>query len=81
MKYAVVLGDGMSDYPVEELDNNTPLMSARKPHMDFMARNARHYGLCQTTVDSLPPAATWRTLRSWGMIRPDTITAGALWKP
>lgn len=54
MKYAVILGDGMSDYPVEELDNNTPLMSARKPHMDFMAKNARHYGLCQTTVESLP---------------------------
>ncbi|BAI62520.1 2,3-bisphosphoglycerate-independent phosphoglycerate mutase [Methanocella paludicola SANAE] len=54
MKYAVILGDGMSDYPVEELDNNTPLMSARKPHMDFMAMNARHYGLCQTTVESLP---------------------------
>jgi 2,3-bisphosphoglycerate-independent phosphoglycerate mutase len=54
MKYAVVLGDGMSDYPVEELNNNTPLMSARKPNMDFMAGNARHYGLCQTTVESLP---------------------------
>ena len=54
MKYAVILGDGMSDNPVPELDGRTPLMVARKPGMDFMARHARHFGLCQTTVASLP---------------------------
>ena len=54
MKYAVVLGDGMSDYPVKELNNNTPLMCARKPYMDLMASQARHYGLAQTTVEHLP---------------------------
>jgi 2,3-bisphosphoglycerate-independent phosphoglycerate mutase len=54
MKYAVVLGDGMSDYPVKELENKTPLMRARKPNMDFIAGNASHFGLCQTTVESLP---------------------------
>jgi 2,3-bisphosphoglycerate-independent phosphoglycerate mutase len=54
MKYAVVIGDGMSDYPVRELGNKTPLMCARKPNMDFMARHASHFGLCQTTVDGLP---------------------------
>jgi len=54
MKYAVILGDGMSDYPVKELNGRTPLMCASKPNMDFMARHASHYGLCQTTVEGLP---------------------------
>ncbi|HTY91247.1 MAG TPA: cofactor-independent phosphoglycerate mutase [Methanocella sp.] len=66
MKYAVVLGDGMSDYPVKELNGNTPLMSARKPNMDFMARHARHYGLCQTTVESLPAGSDVANLAVMG---------------
>ena len=28
MKYIVILGDGMADYPVEELGNKTPLQAA-----------------------------------------------------
>ncbi len=39
MKYLVIIGDGMADFPVEELDGKTPLMAANKPSMDFMARN------------------------------------------
>jgi 2,3-bisphosphoglycerate-independent phosphoglycerate mutase len=54
MKYAVILGDGMSDYPVKELGNLTPLMYAKKPNMDFIASRASQYGLCQTTVEGLP---------------------------
>jgi 2,3-bisphosphoglycerate-independent phosphoglycerate mutase len=37
MKYIVVIGDGMADFPIEELGGKTPLMAARKPHMDRMA--------------------------------------------
>ncbi len=54
MKYAVILGDGMADYPVKELGDRTPLMCANKPGMDFIAQNAASYGLCQTTVEGLP---------------------------
>ena len=39
MKYIVVLCDGMSDYPVPELGNKTPLQAAKKPGMDFIARH------------------------------------------
>src|SRR5271157_1864061 len=39
MKYLVIIGDGMADFPVEELGGKTPLMAANKPSMDFMARN------------------------------------------
>ena len=37
MKYAVVLGDGMADEPVEELGGKTPLEYARTPVMDELA--------------------------------------------
>ncbi|MFA4984373.1 MAG: cofactor-independent phosphoglycerate mutase [Candidatus Omnitrophota bacterium] len=39
MKYAVLVADGMADYPLKELDGHTPLEVARKPHIDFMAHS------------------------------------------
>jgi len=39
MKYVVILGDGMADRPVPELGNKTPLQRAKKPNMDYLARN------------------------------------------
>ena len=39
MKYIVVLGDGMSDYPVSELGNKTPLECANKPRIDYLCQN------------------------------------------
>jgi 2,3-bisphosphoglycerate-independent phosphoglycerate mutase len=41
MKYVIFLGDGMADYPIPELDGKTPLMAARKPGMDWIAREGR----------------------------------------
>ena len=38
MKYIILVGDGMADYPIAELDNRTPLEVARTPNMDFIAR-------------------------------------------
>ena len=38
MKYVVVLGDGMADYPIAELANRTPLQVANKPNMDRLAK-------------------------------------------
>jgi 2,3-bisphosphoglycerate-independent phosphoglycerate mutase len=56
MKYIVVLGDGMADYPIPELGNKTPLQAARKPNMDFMAANGES-GLAATIPASLPPGS------------------------
>ena len=36
MKYVVVLGDGMADWPVDELGGKTPLEAANKPYMDLL---------------------------------------------
>ncbi|HAR97005.1 MAG TPA: phosphoglycerate mutase, partial [Deltaproteobacteria bacterium] len=50
MKYIVIIGDGMADFPLEELDGKTPLMTARKPHMDLMASK----GFCGKVL-TIPP--------------------------
>jgi 2,3-bisphosphoglycerate-independent phosphoglycerate mutase len=41
MKYVIFLGDGMADYPIPELGGKTPLMAAKKPGMDRIAREGR----------------------------------------
>ena len=37
MKYVVVLGDGMADWPLESLNGGTPLSCAKTPAMDELA--------------------------------------------
>ena len=37
IRYIVLLGDGMADRPLAELDGQTPLMAARTPNMDRIA--------------------------------------------
>ncbi len=46
MKYIVIIGDGMADFPLEELEGKTPLMAANKPCMDKMARE----GFCGKVI-------------------------------
>jgi len=41
MKYIVLVCDGMSDYPVKELGERTPLEAAKTPNMDFIAQHGR----------------------------------------
>ncbi len=38
MKYAILVGDGMSDYFIDELSGRTPLQVARTPNMDRIAK-------------------------------------------
>jgi len=37
MKYVILLGDGMADYPLGELGGKTPLEFAKTPNMDRIA--------------------------------------------
>jgi len=41
MKYVILLGDGMSDWPLPELGDKTPLQAAHTPHMDGLARDGK----------------------------------------
>jgi len=56
MKYAVIVGDGMADYPIPELGNKTPLQAAHKPNMDKIAAKGRN-GLLRTVPDGLSPGS------------------------
>ncbi len=56
MKYIVLLGDGMPDWPVAALGNKTPLEKARTPHMDFLASRGR-LGLVRVIPKGMPPGS------------------------
>lgn len=56
MKYAVVLYDGMADYPVPALGGKTPMELAKKPRFDAMAQKGR-VGLVKTVADGLKPGS------------------------
>ena len=50
MKYILIVGDGMSDYPIPELGDKTPLQAANKPNMDSIAAKGRS-GLIKNVPD------------------------------
>jgi 2,3-bisphosphoglycerate-independent phosphoglycerate mutase len=56
MKTIIILGDGMSDYPVAALGGKTPLQAANKPHIDRIAREGR-MGLFETVPEGMPPGS------------------------
>ena len=56
MKYLVILGDGMSDRPVAKLGGRTPLMAAKKPAIDRIAREGR-CGQLVTVEPEMPPGS------------------------
>jgi 2,3-bisphosphoglycerate-independent phosphoglycerate mutase len=56
MKYLLIVGDGMSDYPVPELGNKTPLQAANKPNMDAIAAKGRS-GLIKNVPDECTPGS------------------------
>lgn len=56
MKHIIVLGDGMADWAVKELDNRTLLQAARTPNMDKLARMGRT-GRLITVADGFHPGS------------------------
>lgn len=56
MKYAVVLYDGMADYPVDALGGRTPMECAKKPNFDAMAKKGE-VGLVRTVAEGLKPGS------------------------
>lgn len=65
MKYIVVLGDGMADYPVKELGNKTPLEVAQKPNIDALAQKG-FCGLVKSIPNGLPPGSDTANLSVMG---------------
>ena len=56
MKYIVVLGDGMSDEPIEALGGKTPLEAANTPAMDALASGGS-LGMVQNVPEGMHPGS------------------------
>ncbi len=65
MKYIIILGDGMPDYPLDELGGETPLEYARTPNLDLLAR-CGETGLAKTVPDELLPGSDVANLAVMG---------------
>ncbi|MGN0157902.1 MAG: cofactor-independent phosphoglycerate mutase [Brotaphodocola sp.] len=65
MKYIVMLGDGMADYPIEALGGKTPLEAAKKPNIDKLARGGE-LGMVKTVPDGMKPGSDVANLSAMG---------------
>lgn len=56
MKYMIVLGDGMADEPLSELQGKTPVMAANTPTIDMLAKEGE-VGLVSTIPEGMSPGS------------------------
>lgn len=65
MKYVLILGDGMADEPLEELDGMTPLAYAETPSMDLLAPQSE-IGMVKTVPEGMSPGSDTANLSVLG---------------
>jgi len=65
MKYVVIIGDGMADNPLNELEGKTPLQAAVTPNMDYIASNGVS-GLLKTVPNGMEPGSDVANLSIMG---------------
>jgi len=65
MKYALLVGDGMADWPIAELDNRTPLEYADTPNMDRIAQSGA-IGMVATVPPGMAPGSDVANLSLMG---------------
>ncbi len=65
VKYIVVLCDGMSDYPLPQLDGKTPMEYADKPTIDAMAKEGELF-LVNTVPEGMKPGSDVANLSVMG---------------
>ncbi|MDY0190076.1 MAG: cofactor-independent phosphoglycerate mutase [Desulfuromonas sp.] len=65
MKYLVLLGDGMADEPIAELEGKTPLEFAKTPNMDMLASRGE-IGLVETVPVGFHPGSDVANLTVFG---------------
>lgn len=73
MKYIVILGDGMADYPQKSLGEKTPLELANKPFIDSLAKKGM-VGLCKTIPEGMKPGSDVANLSVLGYDPHDCYT-------
>lgn len=74
MKYLLLLGDGMADKNIKELNNKTPLEVANKPLMDEYAKKGI-MGMVKTVPDAYKPGSDVANLSLMGY-DPDKFYTG-----
>ncbi|MDE6275062.1 MAG: cofactor-independent phosphoglycerate mutase [Clostridia bacterium] len=74
MKYVVILGDGMADYPSKALGGRTPLEVANKPNIDDLCKKGK-LGLVKTVPDGMKPGSDVANLSMMGYA-PDKYYTG-----
>ena len=65
MKYIIVLGDGMADEPIEELNGTTPLAYAKTPAMDCLSTTGK-IGMVHTIPEGMKPGSDTANLAVMG---------------
>lgn len=65
MKYVVILGDGMADWPIEELGGETPLSYAKTPVLDELAKISE-IGVVSTIPEGMAPGSDTANLSVMG---------------
>ncbi|OEU80202.1 MAG: cofactor-independent phosphoglycerate mutase [Desulfobacterales bacterium C00003060] len=76
MKYIILVGDGMGDYPIAELGGKTPLAAAHTPHMDWIADHGE-LGLAQTLPQGCETGSDTANLSVLGYNPKKTLTRRA----
>ncbi|MBC8459804.1 MAG: cofactor-independent phosphoglycerate mutase [Deltaproteobacteria bacterium] len=74
-KYIILVGDGMADYPLDELGGRTPLEVAKTPNMDRIA--ACRIGLARTIPEGMDPGSDTANLSLLGYDPRDYLTGRA----
>ena len=74
-KYVLLVGDGMADYPITELDGRTPLEVAKTPNMDRIA--ACRLGLVRTIPEGTEPGSDVANLSLLGYDPKSCLTGRA----
>jgi 2,3-bisphosphoglycerate-independent phosphoglycerate mutase len=64
-KILILIGDGMADYPIDELGGKTPLEYADIPNMDKLAKDGI-FGLTKTVPDGMSPGSDTANLSIFG---------------
>ncbi len=65
MKYVILVGDGMGDYPLGELGGRTPLEYAATPNLDELARRGE-LGCARTIPPGMEPGSDIANLAIMG---------------
>jgi 2,3-bisphosphoglycerate-independent phosphoglycerate mutase len=74
MKYIILVGDGMGDLPLPELDGRTPLEAARTPAMDYLCQHGELLRL-KTIPDGFQPGSDVANLSLLGYL-PEKVYTG-----